>query len=152
MGYIHNLYGKKLRMFASFYNTMIRKCSYWTFIIIIVSGSTVLVRALAPSHRRFRNLIKTFCRTTLAEWSARRKGLYLHKTRKHINTKTNIQALSVIRTHDPSNQTTETYAIDLTVTRTSYCVFIILKYRMYPVWTILSFMQTRMIEMIYFGS
>jgi hypothetical protein len=35
--------------------------------IIIISGSTVLVRTLATSHRRFRNLIKILGRTPLSE-------------------------------------------------------------------------------------
>jgi hypothetical protein len=36
-----------------------------TFPIIIIIGSTLLVRTLAVSHRRFRNLIKTHGRTPL---------------------------------------------------------------------------------------
>jgi hypothetical protein len=36
-------------------------------IIIIISGSTVLVRTLAVSHRRFRNLKKALGRTPLDE-------------------------------------------------------------------------------------
>jgi hypothetical protein len=64
--------------------------NFVTGIIIIISGSTVLVRPLAASHRRFRNLIKTLVRTPLDEWSANRKGLYLHRTTQHRNTKKNI--------------------------------------------------------------
>jgi hypothetical protein len=45
--------------------------------IINNNGSTDLVRTLAASHRKFRNLIKTRGRTPLDEWSARRKGLYV---------------------------------------------------------------------------
>jgi hypothetical protein len=48
--------------------------------IIVFSSSTVLVSTLGASHRRFLNLIKTLCRTPLDELSARRKGLYLHRT------------------------------------------------------------------------
>jgi hypothetical protein len=81
-----------------------------TFLFIIISGSTVLVRILAALHRRFRNL-KTLGRAPLDEWSARRKGLYLHRTTQHRNTKTNIHASSGIRTHDPSNQVAKTYAL-----------------------------------------
>jgi hypothetical protein len=73
-------------------------------IIIIISGSTVLVRTLATSSRRFLNLIRTLGRTLLDKWSAHCKGLYLHRTTQHRNTKTNIHASSVIWTHDPSNQ------------------------------------------------
>jgi hypothetical protein len=90
-----------------------RKYRMWQYIIIIIiiiiiSGSTVLVRILAASHRRLRNLIKTLCITPLDEWSARRKGLYLHKItqqqKTHRNTKTNIHVSSGIRTHDSGNQ------------------------------------------------
>jgi hypothetical protein len=56
--------------------------------IITISGSTFLVRTLAASHGRFRNFIKTLGRTPLDEWSARHKGLYLHRTTQHRNTKT----------------------------------------------------------------
>jgi hypothetical protein len=77
-------------------------------LIIIISGSTVLVRNLTSSHWRFRNLIKTRGRTTLDEWSARRKGLYLHRTTQHRNTKTNIHASSGILTHVPINQAAKT--------------------------------------------
>jgi hypothetical protein len=77
------------------------------FYVILISGSTVLVRTLAASHRRFRNLNKILGRIPLGEWSARRKGLYPHR-----NTKTNIHASSGIRTHDPSNQAVKTYALD----------------------------------------
>jgi hypothetical protein len=56
-------------------------------IIIIISGSRDLVRSLATSHRRFRNLIKTLGRTPLDEWSARLKGLYRHRTTKQRNTR-----------------------------------------------------------------
>jgi hypothetical protein len=81
-------------------------------IIIIISGSTALVKTLTASHRTFCSLTKTHGRTPLDEWSARRKGLYLHRTTQHRNTKTNIQASSGIRTHDPSNQAAKTYALD----------------------------------------
>jgi hypothetical protein len=37
---------------------------------IIISGSTVLVRTLAASHKRFCNFIKTHDRTPLDEWPA----------------------------------------------------------------------------------
>jgi hypothetical protein len=71
---------------------------------IVISGSTVLVRTLAVSHLRFRNLVETLPRTPLDEWSARPNGLYLHRTTQYKNTKTNIHASSGIRNHDPSNR------------------------------------------------
>jgi hypothetical protein len=49
--------------------------------------------------------IQTHGRTPLDEWSARRRGLYLHKTTQHINiTEKYIPAPSGIRIRDPSNQ------------------------------------------------
>jgi hypothetical protein len=56
--------------------------------IITISGSTVLVRTLAASHRRFRNLTKILGRTPLDGLPARRKSLYLHRTIRHRNIKT----------------------------------------------------------------
>jgi hypothetical protein len=44
------------------------------------------------------------------------QGLYLHRTTQHRKTRTNIHALSGIRTHDPSNQPTKTHASDRTAT------------------------------------
>jgi hypothetical protein len=84
----------------------------YIFIIIVISDSTVLVRTLAATHSRFRNVIKTLgltLMTPLDEWSAHRKGLYLRRTTQHRNTKTNIHASSGIRTQDPSNQAAKTY-------------------------------------------
>jgi hypothetical protein len=46
------------------------------------------------------------------------QGLYLHRTTQHRKTRTNIHALSGIRTHDPSNQPTKTDASDSTATVT----------------------------------
>jgi hypothetical protein len=88
-------------------------CSYIIYfliviIIIIISGSTILVRTSSASHWRFWNLIKTLGRTSLDERSARRKGLYLHRTTQLRNTNTNIHAPSGIRTHDPSYQAAKT--------------------------------------------
>jgi hypothetical protein len=47
--------------------------------------------------------IQTHGRTPLDGWSARRRGLYLHRT-THITQQTNIHSPSGIRTRDPSNQ------------------------------------------------
>jgi hypothetical protein len=46
------------------------------------------------------------------------QGLYLHKTTQLRKTRTNIHALSGIRTHDPSNQPAKTHASDSTATVT----------------------------------
>jgi predicted component of type VI protein secretion system len=46
------------------------------------------------------------------------RGLYLHRTTQHTKTRTNIHALSGIRTHDPSNQPAKTHASDRTATVT----------------------------------
>jgi hypothetical protein len=45
------------------------------------------------------------------------QGLYLHRTIQHRKTRTNIHALSGIRTHDPSNQPAKTHASDRTATK-----------------------------------
>jgi hypothetical protein len=87
---------------------------YIIIIIIIISGSAVLVRTFAVSHWRFRNLIKTLGRTPSDEWSSRCKGLYLNRTTQHRYT--NIHTWSGIRTHDPSNQAAKTYALDRATT------------------------------------
>jgi hypothetical protein len=46
------------------------------------------------------------------------QGLYLHRTTQHRKTRTNIHALSWIRTHDFSNQQAKTHASDRTATVT----------------------------------
>jgi hypothetical protein len=46
------------------------------------------------------------------------QGLYLHRTTQHRMTRTNIHALSGIRTHDPRNQPAKTHASDRTATVT----------------------------------
>jgi hypothetical protein len=56
--------------------------------------------------RGFCDYTQAHGRTPLAEWSARRRDLYLHRTTQHINTTDNIHASSRIRTRDPSNQAT----------------------------------------------
>jgi hypothetical protein len=53
------------------------------------------------------------------------QGLYLHRTTQHRKMRTNIHALSRIRTHDPSNQPAKTHASDRTATVTG-CVYSIL--------------------------
>jgi hypothetical protein len=102
------------------------------FIIIIIRSSSscfsVLIRTFAASHRRFRNLIKTHGRTPLNEWSAGRKGLYLHTTTQHRNTRTNIHTSIGIRTHNPSNQAASTYALHCAATGTGFVVLHCTKY------------------------
>jgi hypothetical protein len=51
------------------------------------------------------------------------QGLYLHRTTQHRKTRTNIHALSGIRTHDPSNQPAKTHASDCTATVTGFIFF-----------------------------
>jgi hypothetical protein len=60
-------------------------------------------------------------RTPLDVSSANRKDIYLYRTRQHRNTKTNIHALSGIRTHDPSHQATKTYFLDRAATGNGHC-------------------------------
>jgi hypothetical protein len=49
------------------------------------------------------------------------QGLYLHRTTQHRRTRTNIHALSGIRTHNPSNQSAKTHTSDRTATVTGIC-------------------------------
>jgi hypothetical protein len=51
------------------------------------------------------------------------QGLYLHRTTQHRKTRTNIRALSGIRTHDPSNQPAKTHASDRTASVTGVVCF-----------------------------
>jgi hypothetical protein len=46
------------------------------------------------------------------------QGLYLHRTTQYRKRRTNIHALSGIRTHDPSNQPAKTHVSDRTATVT----------------------------------
>jgi hypothetical protein len=55
------------------------------------------------------------------------QGLYLHRTTQHRKTRTNIHALSGIRTHDPSNQPAKTLASDRTAAVTCLSTFALLK-------------------------
>jgi hypothetical protein len=57
-------------------------------------------------------LLRQLGYTALDVWSVRRKGLYLHRTTQHRNTKTDIHASNGIRSHYPSNQAAKTYALD----------------------------------------
>jgi hypothetical protein len=77
-------------------------------IIIIISGSTVLARTLAASHRRFRNLIKTLGGTS--DQPVAKASTYTGQS--NTETQRNIHASSGIRTHDPSNEAAKTYALD----------------------------------------
>jgi hypothetical protein len=63
------------------------------------SGLGRLIVAVPRSHTLWH---VTPCRTSLNEWSARRRGRYLHNTQQ--TEETNIHPLSGIRTRDPSNQ------------------------------------------------
>jgi hypothetical protein len=51
------------------------------------------------------------------------QGLYLHRTTQYRKTRTDIHALSRIRTHDPSNQPAKTHASDRTATVTGFHIF-----------------------------
>ena len=65
-------------------------------------GLRFLDYILLDTHARARARTHTHGRTHVIEWSARRRGRYVHNTQR--TQETNIRALSGIRTHDPSNQ------------------------------------------------
>jgi hypothetical protein len=68
------------------------------------------------TYRRFLELFRHML-GLLGRVISSSQGLYLHRT-KHRKTRTNIHALSGIRTHDPSNQPAKTHASDRTATVT----------------------------------
>jgi hypothetical protein len=69
------------------------------------------------TYRRFLELFKHKVGLLGREISPS-QGLYLHRTTQHRKTRTNIHALSGIRTHDLCNQHAETHASDRTATVT----------------------------------
>jgi hypothetical protein len=69
------------------------------------------------TYRRFLELFRHLV------WLLRRvispsQGLYLHRTTQHRKMRTNIHALSGIRTHDPSSKLAKTHTSDRTATVT----------------------------------
>jgi predicted component of type VI protein secretion system len=56
------------------------------------------------------------------------QGLFLHRTTQHRKTRTNILALSGIRTHDPRNQPAKTHASDRTAAVTMNVVLKVIHY------------------------
>jgi hypothetical protein len=65
------------------------------------------------TYRRFLELFRHI--VGLVGWViSPSQGLYLHRTTQHKKMRTNIHALSGIRTHDPSNQPAKTHASDRT--------------------------------------
>jgi hypothetical protein len=94
-------------------------CSLISWLYILnLWGSKILEWTLTASHMT--GFINIFIgRAPLDNCSARRKGLYQHRT-QHRNTRTNIHASSGIRTHDISVQTIKTYVSDPAATDTDY--------------------------------
>jgi hypothetical protein len=68
----------------------------------------------------YRRLLELFRHTVglLGRVISPSQGLSLRRTTQHRKTRTNIHALSGIRTHDPSNQSVKTHASDRTATVT----------------------------------
>jgi hypothetical protein len=90
------------------------------------SPSPVALQSLTDlgrlTYRRFLELFRHMI-GLLGRVISPSQGLYLHRTTQHRKTRTNIHALSEIRTHDPSNQPDKTYASDRTATVTVSTVF-----------------------------
>jgi hypothetical protein len=61
----------------------------------------VLEEPWPPPYMRFRNRFRQLV-GPLGRGVGTSQGLYLHRTAQHRNTRTDIHALSGIRTHDPS--------------------------------------------------
>jgi hypothetical protein len=74
-----------------------------------------------PTYRRFLELFRHTV-GLLGRVISPSQGLYLHRTTEHRKTRTNIHALSGIRTHDPSNQPAKTHASDRTATVTGMVI------------------------------
>jgi hypothetical protein len=71
-------------------------------IVFFFIGLSSLPRFSSAIQVFWSHTIDTHGRTPLDEWSARRRGLYLHRTTQQ----TNIHTLSGIRTRNSSNQAT----------------------------------------------
>jgi hypothetical protein len=92
----------------------------WTVQLIYIffpCGSTVLSDPDRLTYSRFLELFRHMV-GLLGRVISPSQGLYLHWTTQHKQTRTNIYALSGIRTHDPSNQPAKTHASDRTATVT----------------------------------
>jgi hypothetical protein len=90
-------------------------------IVIVISSSTVPVRTLATSHRRFCNLIRTLGRTLLvSDQPISRASTY---TGQH-NTKTQRQTLMPRAEFEPTTPVTmrKTYVYDRAATGTGVCL------------------------------
>jgi hypothetical protein len=83
---------------ANFSNTCLMHIDETIWIVIFPVRSQLEYRA--PFGVSVITYTKTHDRTPLDEWSARRRGLYLHRRTQQ----TNIHAASGIRSRDPSNQ------------------------------------------------
>jgi hypothetical protein len=105
---------------------------------IYFCGSTVIIRTRASSHMRFLELFKHTV-GLLGRVISPSQGLYLHRTTQHRNTRTNIHALSGIRTHDPSNQPAKTHASDRTATVTDLQIHCFHKYHTHSSASLLNF-------------
>jgi hypothetical protein len=101
-------------MYFIFFRNLIHKCVY----IICIPWLHSPWRTLAAS--RIGSFLSYFRQTVglLGRVISPSQGLYLHRTTQHRKTRTNIHALSGIRTHDPSNQPAKTHASDRTATVT----------------------------------
>jgi hypothetical protein len=76
------------------------------------------------TYRRFRELFSQMV-GLLGRVISPSQGFYLHRTTQHRKTRTNIHALSGIRTHDPSNQPTKNHTSDRKATVTGWSLSIL---------------------------
>jgi hypothetical protein len=79
-------------------------------------GSTVLGEPWPPLYVRFRNHSWAFDVTPWTRCRSIARPLYPHRTTQHRNTRTNIHALSGIRTHNHSIQSVKLRDLDHVVT------------------------------------
>jgi hypothetical protein len=87
-------------------------CSHQTIFSFSVALQS-LKNPVRLTRRRFLELFRHMV-GLLGRVISLSQGLYLHRTTQHGKTRTNIHALSGIRTHDPSNKPAKTHASDRT--------------------------------------
>jgi hypothetical protein len=97
-----------------------------SFSLLFIPLALQSLTYLGPlTYKRFPELFRHTVRL-LGRVISPSQGLYLHMTTQHRKTRTNVHALSGIRTNDPSNQSTKTHASDRTATVTGLLALITL--------------------------
>jgi hypothetical protein len=91
---------------------------------LLLIFSVALQSLVGLTYRRFLELFRHMV-GLLRRVISPSQGLYLRRTTQHRKMRTNIHALSGIRTHDPSNQPAKTHASDRTAIVTGSCCWLV---------------------------